>query len=70
MVNRILILVVMWMVFSFMVSNFRKFNLFEENNTFKLRSDELKVSMKQLLACNTVAYFILLVCLAVKLIRG
>jgi len=70
MVNRILILVVMWVVFSFMVSNFRKFNLFEENNTFKLRSDELKVSMKQLLACNTVAYFILLVCLAVKLIRG
>ena len=70
MVNRILILVVMWVVFSFMVANFRKFNLFEENNTFKLRSDELKVSMKQLLACNTVAYFILLVCLAVKLIRG
>lgn len=70
MVNRILILVVMWVVFSFMVSNFKKFNLFEENNTFKLRSDELKVSMKQLLACNTVAYFILLVCLAVKLIRG
>lgn len=70
MVNRILILVVMWVVFSFMVSNFRKYNLFEENNTFKLRSDELKVSMKQLLACNTVAYFILLVCLAVKLIRG
>lgn len=68
MIGKVLVILALVLFLGLVKANFDKFGLYKESNIFLLKNECERESLKQLLACNIVAFFGVAVYLVVKLV--
>lgn len=70
MIHRVLLVLAVLVILLLMRNNYKEWSIFSTSNWWLIKNEVEREKLTQLLACNTVAWFIVLVMCIVKLVRG